>query len=72
MAQVTTRWRTHHLTYDDTSSVANSGRHCEVSSPLLVWLLRGQGVELFGRTAARFHPPFKLPFPQHVHQLDAG
>jgi hypothetical protein len=24
--------------------------------------LRGEGVELFGRTEARLHPPFKLPF----------
>jgi len=29
-------------------------RDCEASSPLLVRPLRGESVELFGRTAARF------------------
>ncbi len=33
--------------------------------------LRGQGVELFGRTAALLNSVFKLPFSQHVHQFDA-
>ena len=34
--------------------------------------LRGQSVELFGRTAALLTAPCKLPFAQHVHQLNAG
>ena len=47
-------------------------RDCEASSPLLVWPLRGESVELFGRTAARLTASFELPFAQHVHQLNAG
>ncbi len=57
---------------DEALSQILACRHCEVRSPLLVWPLRGQGVELFGRTAALLTVPFKLPFAQHVHQLDAG
>lgn len=34
--------------------------------------LRGQGVELLGRTAALLTAPCKLPFAQHVQQLNAG
>ena len=37
-----------------------------------VWGLRSQCVELFGRTAARLTSSCKLPFTQHVHELDAG
>ena len=40
--------------------------------PLSVWQLRGEGGELFGRGEALLHSIFKLPFAQHVHQLDAG
>ena len=47
-------------------------RRCEAYFPLLVWLLRGQGVELFSRTAALLTAPCKLPCAQHVHQLNAG
>jgi hypothetical protein len=43
-----------------------------VSSPLSRCPLRGQGVELFGRTAALLTTPFKLPLAQHVHELNAG
>ncbi len=47
-------------------------RDCAASFPLPMELLRGQGVELFGRTAALLTAPCKLPFAQHVHQLNAG
>jgi hypothetical protein len=40
--------------------------------PLSVERLSGEGVELFGRTAARLTASFELPFAQHVHQLNAG
>ena len=42
------------------------------SFPLSGCPLRGQGVELFGRTAALLTAPFKLPFTQHVYELNAG
>ena len=47
-------------------------RDCEASFPLLVWPLRGQGVELFGRTATRLTAPFELPLAEHMHELNAG
>jgi hypothetical protein len=47
-------------------------RDCTASFPLPMESLRGQSVELFGRTAALLTAPCKLPFAQHVHQLDAG
>ena len=40
--------------------------------PLSVERLSGEGVKLFGRTAARLTSSCKLPFTQHVHELDAG
>ena len=53
------------------SQILVCGRYA-VSSPLAGYPLRGQGVELFGRTAALLTPPFKLPLAQHVHELNAG
>jgi len=34
---------------------------------LLVWPLRGESVELFGRTAARLTAPFELPLAEHMY-----
>ena len=47
-------------------------RDCAASFPLPMEPLRGQSVELFGRTAALLTAPCKLPLSQHVHQLNAG
>src|ERR1041385_5452470 len=45
---------------------------CETSVALSGEVLRGQGVELFSRTEACLTVSCKLPFAQHVHELDAG
>ena len=47
-------------------------RDCEASFLLLVWPLRGESVELFGRTAARLTAPFELPLAEHMYEFNAG
>ena len=47
-------------------------RCCEACFALPGRSLHGEGVELFGRSEALFTAPCKLPFAQHVHQLNAG
>jgi len=44
----------------------------EASSPLLVEPLRGESVELFGRTEARLTAPFELPLAEHMYEFNAG
>jgi len=57
----------------EAGSVANFAQEAMKGQwPLSVWQLRGEGGELFGRGEALFNSRFKLPFAQHVHQLDAG
>ena len=43
-----------------------------VSSPLSGCPLRGQGIEWFGRTAARLPAPFELPLAEHMYEFNAG